>query len=239
MPLPVNKSKLRGERSKLFFNFADILDFGETLATWNVTATPIVGTDTQANEMVFLLQETTPTTAIQYVVVGEPGVIYEFRCEALTSLGRTLIKEQTLAVLPSVSLFPPLLGAPFTSPPYPVEIIGDAVEASMDALDGTLKVLFVNYGWLPEAVETQLTCLGGQLRQPLITYDIKVEAIDATISLLPSTLRTILISYVVRPEAIDAILVPVNGTLVAILITTSIRPEAIDATLTPLGGTLA
>lgn len=239
MPLPVNKTKLRGERSKLFFNFADILDFGETLNTWNVTATPIVGIDTQPNEMVFLLQETTPTTAIQYVVVGEPGVIYEFRCEALTSLGRTLVKEQTLAVLPSVSLFPPLLGTPLTTPPYPVEIGPDELLSSAAFIDGTLKVLFVIYDMQVEAIESSAFFVSGLLREPLIQYSMQPEAVDNFSIFSSGILRSILIEYSMQVEAIDNVSIFTNGTLKVILVSNSMLPEAIDNVSVFTGGTLS
>ena len=237
MPLPVNKTKLRGERSKLFFNFADILDFGEILSTWNVTATVITGIDAQPDDMVFLLQQTTDTVAIQYVVLGEPGVIYEFRCEALTSTGRTLVKEQTLAVLPSVSLFPPLFGVPRTTPPYPLETL-DACETYHAVTSGVLRVLYVFLELPPLAVEGSGQFLSGTLRTPLISYSIRVEAVEQTSFMLSGTLRTIRINYSMRAEAVEQTSAFINGTLVAILISNSMWPEAVEQTPSFTGGTL-
>lgn len=237
MPFPVNKSKLRGERSKLFFDFADILDFGEILSTWNVTATVITGIDAQPDDMVFLLQQTTDTVAIQYVVLGEPGVIYEFRCEALTSFGRTLVKEQTLAVLPSVSLFPPLFGVPRTTPPYPLEVL-DGCESSGAVTGGQLKVLFVFLTMPTLALETAPSFLSGTLRAPLISYSFRPEAIEQTPLMLSGTLRTILIQYSFRPEAVEQTSAFINGTLRAILISNSMWPEAVEQTPSFTGGTL-
>lgn len=90
--------------SSLFadFDFASVLDVGETVSSAVVTSTVYSGTDASPSSMISGSASASGTTVTQLITGGVEGVMYYLTCTITTSNGQTLIMTGFLAVIPNV-----------------------------------------------------------------------------------------------------------------------------------------
>ena len=92
-------SKLQGEDTYVFFDFASRLAVGETIASGFVTATTWSGTDASPSAIVSGSAVLFGTQVNQLIINGVEGVIYDLVASANTSAGQVLQLSGFLAVV--------------------------------------------------------------------------------------------------------------------------------------------
>ena len=107
MPLPVLPSKLVWERVRVEFNFADQLEFNETITSWNVEVFVNSGTDPAPKDMIATRRFQDGARLFQWVIGGIPGNIYRLVNTAVGSSGKIYKLEKVIAIVPGLFVFPP------------------------------------------------------------------------------------------------------------------------------------
>ena len=213
MPLPVMRTKLTSERIRVEFNFASELLLGETISTPVVEIQVSTGIDPAPEDMIASRKFLDSPKVFQWIVGGLPGVIYNLICTVQGSSGKQYKLERKLAVVPAVTLRPPLFGISYSTTPYPVNAlesltafgsafsgfvfgtVEDEFATSGNIISGELRSVFVAYQMLPEDLSTVGGLTGGILLTPLVTYDSGIENLTTQGIPVSGVLSTILIVY--------------------------------------------
>jgi hypothetical protein len=228
------------ERITVKFNFADELEWGETLTLALSELDVVSGTDSDPNFMLRLqpVISVSGDEVSQQLRLGTAGVLYRLTIEATTNTGRTLVKEANLVVFPSEAIAPLPFGDLYTTTLYPLETMEGFDSTSFGLVQGGVVSVTI------ESVGSQFSLLSGILSGGINTYTNGLpEGINAGgFTPLSGIITSIIVSYINGvPEGIDAGgFTPLSGTLVVIVISyLNYPPEGIDAaTFLPLSGTL-
>lgn len=94
--------KLLGASVNLQFDFASMLESGETISTQSVACTVYSGTDASPSSMISGSATASGSIVTQLVIGGTLGVIYQLACTITTSESQTLVMTAFLAVVPDV-----------------------------------------------------------------------------------------------------------------------------------------
>lgn len=89
-----------GEIQRYTFTFADLLAFGESLESAEVTAVVVSGLDNDPDDTIVGSATISGTNVTQRVEAIKAGVIYSLVCEVVTSADQTLKRTGLLAILP-------------------------------------------------------------------------------------------------------------------------------------------
>lgn len=217
MPLPVMRTKLTSERIRVEFNFASELLLGETISDPVVEVQVATGLDPAPEDMVASRKFLDSPVLFQWIIGGVPGVIYNLICTVQGSSGKQYKLERKLAVLPVVSLRPPLFGVSYSTTPYAVEF-EDSMRQSGEARSG------YTFGIILEQMLNTGSILSGQLRTPLQTYASPPELMSNLGAIISGEIRTPLKTYASPPENMSNLGVPISGTIKIVLITYSNWP---------------
>lgn len=224
MPSRMLPSKLVWERYRLAFDFNTVLELNEFVVDWDVFNQALTGDDPDPDEMITTQKQLTDNVVYQWVRFGLPGVVYGFRCVAVTNLGRTVELVKKLAVLLAPAIVPPLFGISYSTTPYPILSIDsmlsdgltqggflftqleDAINSFGSLVNGELRTIFQVYTCPPESIASTATLDGGVLATPLVTYGNGLpESITSQGVVLNGVLLTILITYSnALPESITS-----------------------------------
>jgi hypothetical protein len=213
MPLPVLRSKLVSERIRVEFDFTSQLALGETIADPVVEVQVATGIDPAPEDMIASRKFLDGAKIFQWIVGGLPGVIYNLICTVQGSTGKPYKLERKLAVVPAVSLRPPLFGISLSTTIYPVNALesfqtfGDVLSGQIfdsvlddvttfgSVISGELRSIFVEYVGPAEDITTFGNITSGSLVTPLVTYTGPFESITTLGIAVSGTLNTILIVY--------------------------------------------
>lgn len=233
MPLPVLPSKLVWERISVEFDYSGEFQLNESITTWEVSVSVQTGDDLNPEDMLATRRALNGLKVYQWIINGIPGVVYNLKGVAVSSLGRTYKLERTLAVLPCSQVIPPLFGVVYTTTVYPDELL-ESLDFNVTILSGATETPPADY------LDFSVSILSGSLREPLITYTWPPEGLNNLAVPVSGSLVTPLITYSSWPaEGLNNIAVPTNGTLVQILITYSNWPaEGLNNLALPTGGSL-
>lgn len=228
-------TKLIPERITVKFNFADELEWGETLTLALSELEVVSGEDPNPNYVLRLQPVINGVEVSQQLRLGTAGVLYRLTIEATTSLGRTISKDANLAILPSDAIPPLPFGVGYSSALYPIEVV-EGINA-----DTFLPVSGFDYKIVVESIVSTFAVLSGVLADGITEFTAPTEAIDAGGFVVVSGVLADGITEFTAPiEAINAsTFFPLSGTLVTTLISyTNGLPESIDSTFTVVSGTL-
>jgi hypothetical protein len=227
-------SKLIQERIEVIFDFADVLEWQETISDAVTSVTVSSGEDNSPQLILYKTTVPLVTTAVQQFQEGVPGVIYKVQCTVRGSTGEIYTKTAVLAILPSEGIRPPIIATFLTSRPYPVDVI-ESFDTAAIPIFGQI------YQRTLEGIDASAVIVSGELVRVLVQYtDWPFEGIDAAAVIISGDLYSNLVVYNKGlPEGIDCAALIATGDLFNSLITyTTGLPEGIDTSAEIVSGSL-
>lgn len=230
-------SKLVDERILVIFDFLDLLAWGEVLESASVEVQVQVGVDSLPQEMLYKVPVIVSGRYVQQQIqAGVPGVLYQVKCHAFTTLGVEYEKYVRLAILPDDARTPLFIADYLTSRPYPVEDI-EGFTTTFLPDDGRLinqKVVE-----LPEGIRAYFVPLTGTLVGGEVSYGGNVEELSTSFEPLSGDLYGSIVSFEAPDEGFVTDFLPLGGTLVGGRVFYGNEVEGLTTSFTPLSGTLA
>lgn len=235
MARKVLPSKLVDERILVEFDFLNELAWGDSVVSATVEIVVEVGVDPLPQEMLYKVPVVVAGRFVrQQVYNGVPGVIYQVKCTATSTLGNPFEKFVRLAILPDEAQLPLFNAIYLTSRPYPVED-SEGLFSGFALDTGRLLNKFVSF---EEAVATSFSLSQGALVGGREFYDSPPEGIDTVFEVLAGDLFGGIVSYNYVGEGVISGLLPLQGTLVGGRVTYDNNKDGLTTNFLPLSGTL-